>query len=133
MFWRIGVSVVALAVVIGALDYAYGREQLRNPEYLHSLYEQTNKTYFDGQLPDVIVESSDLSEENASGMTYTVTDSRGETFFITLDPKYNTSTAEALDTIQHESCHVQTWHHESNNTKPHGPLFQKCMERFATH
>jgi hypothetical protein len=132
MLWRITVSVLALAVIIGGLDYAYGREQLRNPEYLHSLYEQTNKTYFGGQLPEAVLQSGDLSEEDAEGITYTVTDRQGETFFITLDPKYNTSTAEALDTIHHESCHVATWEQEGNGPTPHGPLFEKCMERFPT-
>jgi hypothetical protein len=88
------------------------------------LYQQTNKEFFGDQLPDVVVKSLDLSDEKAEGLTYKETE---DTFVIVLDPKWNTSEAEALDTMRHESCHVATWGAEPD---VHGPRFQECIKRF---
>jgi hypothetical protein len=88
------------------------------------LYQQTNKEFFDGQLPDLTVKVEDLSEANAEGETYKENEDR---FVIVLDPKWNTSDDEALETMRHESCHVATWGQEPDE---HGPRFQDCMKRF---
>ena len=126
MRWRILVSLLSLAVICFGVGYAVGRERLRDPNHLHALYQQTNKEYFGGQLRDVEVKSHDLSDGNAEGITYQETE---DIFVIVLDPNWNTSEAEALDTMRHEACHVATW--EEQEPDPHGPLFQECMKRFA--
>jgi hypothetical protein len=90
-----------------------------------ALYQETNKQFFGGQLPDVELKAHDLSDQNAEGITYQETEDR---FVIVLDPKWNTSEAEALDTMRHEACHVATW--EEQEPDPHGPKFQACMKRF---
>lgn len=82
------------------------RSRLRDPDYLHALYQDTNTGFFGGQLPDVKVKSHDLSDEKAEGVTYKEDE---DTFMITLDPAWNTSEDDARRTMQHEPCHVATW------------------------
>ena len=94
-----------LAVICFGVRYAVGRERLRDPEHLHALYQDTNKEYFEGALPDVTVKAHDLSDAKAEGVTYKQNEDR---FVIVLDPAWNTSEREALDTMRHESCHVAT-------------------------
>jgi len=79
--------------------------------------------FFNGKLPDVVLKVEDLSDKNAEGVTYKESE---DTFVIVLDPQWNTSEDEALDTMRHESCHVATWGEE-----PDGPRFQECMKRFG--
>ncbi len=127
MRWRILVSLVSLAVICCGVRYAVGRERLErlhSPKYLHELYQETNKEFFDGQLPDAVLEVCDLSDKQAEGTTHKY---EGQKFVITLDPNWNTSEDEALDTLRHESCHVATWREEP---EVHGPRFQGCMKRF---
>jgi hypothetical protein len=69
------------------------------------------------------VKSHDLSDYNAEGITYQKKEDR---FVIVLDPNWNTSEDEALDTMRHEACHVATW----EESEVHGPRFQECMKRF---
>jgi hypothetical protein len=121
------VSLLSLAIIYFGVGYAVGRERLRDPDHFHVLYQRTNKEFFGGQLRDVEVKSHDLTEENAEGITYQETENR---FVIVLDPKWNTSEAEALDTMRHEACHVATWDVMDPNDV-HGPPFQECMKRFA--
>lgn len=128
MRWRILVSLLSLAVICCGVGYAVGRERLRNPDHLHALYQQTNKDFFGGQLSDVDVKSYDLSDYDAEGITYKEMEER---FVIVLDPHWNTSETEALDTMRHEACHVATWDATDPNDM-HGPPFQGCMKRFQT-
>ena len=53
MLWRILVSLLSLAIICFGVGYAVGRKRLRDPDHLHALYQETNKEFFDGQLPDV--------------------------------------------------------------------------------
>jgi SprT-like family len=121
---RILISLLSLAIICFGVRYAIGRERLRSPEYMRVLYQQTNKEFFEGQLPDLTVKVEDLSEANAEGETYKENEER---FVIVLDPKWNTSDDEALETMRHESCHVATWGQEPDE---HGTRFQDCMKRF---
>jgi hypothetical protein len=89
------VSLLSLAVICFGVRYAVGREQLRRPEYLHSLYQETNKDFFGDQLPDVVVEVEDLSDAKPEGETHKETE---DLFVIVLDPNWNTSDYEALHT-----------------------------------
>jgi hypothetical protein len=127
MRWRILVSLLSSATIFFGVGYAIGRERLRDPNHLHTLYQQTNKQFFGGQLRDVELKSHDLSDEKAEGMTYQEFDDK---FVIVLDPNWNTSNTETLDTVQHEACHVATWHAVDPNDV-HGPPFQECMKRFS--
>jgi SprT-like family len=126
MRWRILVSLLSLAVICFGVGYAVGRERLRDPDHLHVLYQETNKQFFGGQLRDVEVKSHDLSDEDAAGITY---EKMKDRFVIVLDPKWNTSEDEAVDTMRHEACHVATW--EEQEPDPHGPPFQECIKRFT--
>jgi len=102
--------------------YAIRRERLRSPEYIHALYQETNRESSGGQLPDVVVKVEDLSEAKAEGETYKESK---ELFVIVPDLKWNTSEDEALHRMRHESCHVATW---GQAPDPHGPLFQERMK-----
>ena len=126
MRWRILVSLLSLAVIFFGVGYAIGRERLRDPNHIHDLYRKTSKEFFDGQLRDVELKVHDLSDEKAEGITYKESEDK---FVIVLDPFWNTSEDEALDTIRHESCHVFTWDVVDPNDS-HGPAFQECMKRF---
>ena len=118
------ISLLSLAVIFFGVRYTIARERLRRPDYLHALYQHTNREFFEGKLQDVVLKAEDLSKENAEGVTY----QEGEdTFVIILDPQWNTSEDEALRTMRHEACHVATWGQEPDE---HGPLFQECMKRF---
>lgn len=121
---RILVSLLSLAVICFGVRYAVGREGLRNPNHLHVLYQETNKEFFDGKLPDADFRVYSLSDENAEGITYREIEGR---FVIVLDPNWNTSKEESLDTIRHEACHAATWGEEPD---AHGPRLQECMKRF---
>jgi hypothetical protein len=120
----ISIGLLSVAVIFWGTGYAIGRERLRDTDHLHDLYQKTNMEFFGGQLQDVEVKAYDLSEEKAEGITYREAE---DSFVIVLDPHWNTSEAEALDTIRHESCHVAIWGQEPEE---HGPLFQDCMKRF---
>jgi len=131
MQWRILVSLLSLAIICFGVGYAVGRERLRDPDHLHALYQETNKQFFGGQLPDVELKARDLSDQNAEGITYQELPDR---FVILLDPKWNTSENEALRTMRHEACHVATWDlmdPSDVHGAVHGPPFQECMKRFA--
>src|SRR5882762_1631490 len=106
---RILVSLLSLAVICFGVRYAVGRERLRSPAHLHSLYQETNTAFFDRKLPDAVLKVEDLSDKDAEGVTYKETE---DTFVVVLDPNWNTSEHEALDTVRHESCHVATWGEE---------------------
>jgi hypothetical protein len=119
------IPLLSVATIFFGVRYAIGREQLRSPDHLHALYQQTNREFFGGQLPDVVLKVEDLSGGNAEGVTYKEAEDR---FVIVLDPYWNTSEDEALDTMRHESCHVATWGDEPD---AHGARFQECMKRFG--
>lgn len=119
------IPLLSVATIFFGVRYAIGREQLRSPGHLHALYQKTNREFFDSKLPDVALEVEDLSNDNAEGETYMMNDR----FVVVLDPKWNTSESEALDTMRHESCHVATWD-VTDPKDPHGPPFQECMKRF---
>jgi hypothetical protein len=79
------------------------------------------------RFANVDLQAHDLSQYDAEGITYEEAKDR---FVIVLDPNWNTSDAEALDTIRHEAGHVATWDVMDPNDV-HGPPFQECMKRFA--
>lgn len=74
---RILVSLLSLAVICFGVRYAVGRERLRSPAHLHSLYQETNRWFFDGKLPDVVLKVEDLSDKNVEGVTYKETEDIG--------------------------------------------------------
>lgn len=97
---RILISMLFWAVICFGVRYAVGRETLRSPDHLHVLYQETKREFFGGQLPDVFLKVEDLSDKNVEGVTYKETEDR---FVIVVDPKWNTSQDETLDTMRHES------------------------------
>jgi hypothetical protein len=119
---RVLVSIVALAVILLGVRFAYGRERLRKTD-LHAWYREDSAQFFDGQLPDVYVRWGNLQEQEAVGMTEV--DEEGFLEII-LDRYDNTTADEARATLRHEECHCSLWGHEE---PLHGPEFQACMTR----
>jgi predicted SprT family Zn-dependent metalloprotease len=89
---------------------------------LHRFYRQINAESFNGQLPDVQIEWSDLTEQK--GLTHWMDDG---SFIIGVDRSANPNESELRDTVQHEACHVSTLP-DIDKGDPHGPAFQKCIE-----
>jgi hypothetical protein len=122
MHVRILVSLLSMAVICFGVRYAVGHERPRSPDHLLASYQETNKDFFSGRLPDVVVKVEDLSEAKAEGETYMETQ---DLFVIVFDPKWNTSEDEALHTMRHESCHVATWGQEPDE---HGLMVSRVHE-----
>jgi hypothetical protein len=76
MRMRMLAPLVPLAVIYFGVGYAAGRERLRSPDHLHTLYQDTNRAFFDGKLQDVVLKVEDLSNHNAEteGVTYRLND-----------------------------------------------------------
>ena len=119
------VSLAALFVIGGSARFAYCAERLRSPEYVHSIYADTNRQYFNGELPDARIEFGDLADENAAA--HTTRD--GEQFVIVFDRNWNGSEGQLRANIFHEACHVQTFS-DAEGYDFHGAEFRDCMRRF---
>jgi len=123
---QIAVSLVCLLVIFMCVRYAVGLGRLRYAD-LHAQYQQLNHDYFASELKDAQVEWSHLNDPPA--MTYT--GEAGGTRIV-LDVDSNTSDSDVLESLQHESCHVQTCQSvQSTRQDAHGSPFQKCIERFG--
>ena len=67
-FFQITVSVAAVALILLGARYAYSRESVHNVN-LYERYQQINRESFDAKLPYVSVSWTDLSSQNADGIT----------------------------------------------------------------
>ena len=123
--WEKLVSGCCLAVICSGVGYAYGRERLRRAD-LHEWYQQINWEKFDGKLRDVSVEWSDLTNDEAYGMTRFYQDG---TASIQIDRRTVTTEHQAREVLQHEACHV--WVRDDGvRVEKHGLAFGECMKRF---
>ncbi|MGB2665649.1 MAG: SprT-like domain-containing protein [Candidatus Acidiferrum sp.] len=122
---HITVSLVCLAAILFGARYAWGRERLRQAD-LSGLYQQINEQSFDGSLPDVAVEWSELPDDY--GKTTFYDDGRVE---IGIDRESVTDDEQLTETMQHEMCHVATRDEVvKTGQDAHGAAFQACMNRF---
>jgi predicted SprT family Zn-dependent metalloprotease len=119
------VSLAGVAIILFGTRYAWGPEHLRQTD-LPNLYQQINAQSFDGSLPNVAVEWSQLPDNY--GETRFYDDGRVE---IGIDRESVTDDEELRETMQHEMCHVAT-HDDVVPLHPddHGDLFQSCMKGF---
>ena len=123
---QIAVSLVCLLVIFRCVRYAVGRERLRHAD-LHAQYQQFDHDYFADELEDAQVEWGHLND--AIAVAY-IGDAGGTRMVLDVDS--NTADSDILESLLHESCHVQTLQLvQSTRQDARGPLFQKCMERFG--
>ena len=119
-------SVACLAMVFGGTQYAASREQLRQPD-LQRLYHEINQESFEGKLPDVPVSWSDLTKDDAYGVTHF---EKGVPYSIEVDRQSVKSESFAMDVLRHESCHIATIREaKRKHEDQHGPTFAACMSR----
>lgn len=88
--------------------------------HLIKWFRDGNKKYFEGKLPEDTVVQYGILE-----------DALGETgrydgiFYITVDPRWAPAEITQLETLLHESCHIETWPELAR----HGPQFYACIRR----
>lgn len=123
--FRFTIQCLCLALLLAGAKFAVARERLRHAD-LREHYQQINRTYFSGELPDAYVHWSHL--ESAVGKTYTYPDG---SIRIALDLGSISSDEDVQETLRHESCHVKTYREvQASAQDPHGKLFEACMTRF---
>ena len=127
---NIGVSILALMAIVWSVRFAVAQEHRRTPQYLHGMYQELNKQFFDSALPTTRFEWADLTDVPAMGRTFKESD---DSFVIQIDRSTNFSfwtDDEFRDTMEHEICHIATWQKEQD---AHGPVWQACMARIRAH
>lgn len=94
-----------------------------SPEQLSQWYAGYNDEYFSGRLPsDTVIDYSEHDNEYMGSTDYWADDKK---FHISLNLKYTVAGRIALETLLHESCHIETW----GERQEHGPLWRSCMLR----
>ena len=72
---------------------------------LQRLYQEVNHDSFAGSLPNVPVRWSDLTKDDAYGVTHF---DKGVPYSIEVDRQSVKTESFALDVLRHESCHIAT-------------------------
>jgi len=121
-FIQIMVSIVAVVVILLGTRYAYSRESIHNVD-LYQQYQQINLASFDAKLPYVSVSWTDLSAQDADGITSF--DDDDHPVSIELDRQRITSERDLRAVLRHETCHVSV-----GGKVGHGSAWQHCMDRF---
>src|SRR5207245_10767894 len=75
------------------------------PVELQRRYEELNHDSFAGSLPNVPVRWSDLTRDDAYGVTHF---DKGVPYAIEVDRQSVKRESFALDVLRHESCHIAT-------------------------
>ena len=115
-----------LAVILGGAEHAASREQFQQVD-LQRLYQEVNHDSFAGSLPNVPVRWSDLTKDDAYGVTHF---DKGVPYAIEVDRQSVKTESFALDVLRHESCHIATiGEAKRRNEDRHGALFVECMAR----
>ncbi len=121
-FLQIMVFAVAAVIILLGARYAYSRESVHKVN-LYERYQQINRESFGAKLPYVSVRWTDLSSQNADGITSFDDDDRPVS--IELDRQRITSKRDLRAVLRHEACHVSV-----GDKVAHGPAWQQCMDRF---
>ena len=121
-FFQIAVSAVAVAIILLGARYAYSREAVHTVN-LYERYQQINRESFDAKLPYLSLSWTDLSSQNADGITSFDDDDRPVS--IELDRQRITSERDLRAVLRHEACHVSV-----GGKVAHGSMWQRCMDRF---
>jgi hypothetical protein len=120
--FQIMVSAVIVAIILLGARYAYSRESVHYAN-LYEKYQQINRESFGAKLPYVSVSWTDLSVQNADGITSF--DDNDRPVSIELDKQRITSERDLRAVLRHQACHVSV-----GEKKAHGSAWQHCMDRF---
>ena len=105
---------------------------LQNNSYLKRLYNQYNKKYFDGRLPNILVGYVTTRQLKQARVK------KGTCAFTSFDPKFTTipvaigihfNRSKSMTYIKADMLHEMA--HVANPRANHGPVFQKEMKRIA--
>ena len=118
------IAALCLAVIFGGAAFAYNRESLRAS--VPDIYRETNKKYFNGELPPVPIAITDLSGEDTETETILAMTRFDGSFTMDIDLNRIHSKQELTETIRHEECHIFVGPEE----REHGSNFRACMKRF---
>ena len=121
-FLQITVSAVAVVIILLGARYAYSRESVHHVN-LYERYQQINRENFDAKLPYVSVSWTDLSAQNADGITSF--DDNDRPISIELDRRRIASERDLRAVLRHAACHVSV-----GGKVAHGSAWQHCMDRF---
>jgi len=91
-------------MILGGAEHAASREQVQQVD-LQRLYQEVNHDSFAGSLPNVPVRWSDLTKDDAYGVTHF---DKGVPYAIEVDRQSVKTESFALDVLRHESCHIAT-------------------------
>ena len=121
-FFQITVSAVTVVIILLGARYAYSLESIHNVN-LYERYQQINRESFDAKLPYVSVVWTDLSAQNADGITSF--DDNHRPVSIELDRHRIASERDLRAVLRHAACHVSV-----GEEVAHGSAWQHCMDRF---
>ena len=121
-FLQITVSAVAVVIILLGARYAHPLESVHNVN-LYERYQQINRENFDAKLPYVSVSWTDLSAQNADGITSF--DDNDRPVSIELDRRRIASERDLRAVLRHAACHVSV-----GGKVAHGSAWQHCMDRF---
>ena len=113
-----------LGVIFSGAAFAYNRESLRAS--VPSIYRETNKKFFNSELPPVPIAITDLSGEDTETETILAMTRFDGSFTMDIDLNRIHSQAQLRESIEHESCHIFGGPEE----KEHGSNFRSCLKRF---
>ena len=123
-------SLLLLGMLCVSTVSAHPRTRITSA-FLQEAFEHLNDGYFDGNLPrdTRVIYGGPPDTEEVIGETYcTYVPQKGFSgCTIYIVPKYNLVAPIALESLNHEVCHIATYGKDFN----HGPVWQNCMLNLA--
>lgn len=90
---------------------------------LHLWFNAFDDEYFNGRLPkDTVIDYTEFDDRWMATTDYWESDQK---FHIRLNKKWTAASRVSLETLLHESCHIETWHEDAL----HGSRWRNCMLR----
>jgi SprT-like family protein len=117
---------IILAVLILAMAGSLTGQSQR--DRLDPWYRGFNDKYFNNELPQNVLITHDVHDDRF--VAYTEEYKTGF-YHISFNPKLNLSGRQELETLLHESCHIQILSSGETEDDDHGPKWQSCMHELA--
>lgn len=121
-----------LVLLFATVCIGQKRKQPALQQNLQADFEAYNNEYFGGELPTVSVLYIDEGPNADIGDTVcTLSKQSPMICTITINSYDDRNEREADLTLFHETCHVYTYQHGTDDFDPHGPHWQACMHQLA--
>jgi hypothetical protein len=122
MWIQVLVSVACIAVIGFGARFAIGQERFRRDDFLKQEYQDINRQYYGGALPDIPVTWEELPSDRAAETGA----SDDGPLYIKVDRAKVSGIEDVREDLRHESCHVFT-NSEAATGSMHGPEWRECM------